>query len=114
MPLSIRMIKHTWLYLRNAGSRECVVSRQLEKIGVVAGVGSPCCFERKSDGVVCVVHGDDFTCEGSPEALEKVAEDLRKVWIIKVRATLGPEPGDDKEVSMLNRIVWSCDDWPPV
>ena len=69
---------------------------QLEKIGFVAGVGSPCCFERKSDGLACVVHGDDFTFEGSPEALKKVAEDLRKVWIIKVRATLCPEPCDDK------------------
>ena len=57
-----------------------------------------------------MVHGDDFTFEGPREALKKVAEDLRKVWLIKVRATLGPEPGDDKEVSILNRIVRSCDD----
>ena len=42
--------------------------------------------------------------------MKKVAEDLRKVWIIKVRATLGPEPGDDKEVSVPNRIVRWCDD----
>ena len=80
------------------------------KIGFVAGVGSPYCFERNSDGVAGVVHGDDFIFEGSPEALKKVAEDLRKVWIIKVRATLGPEPGDDKEVSILSRIVRWCDD----
>jgi hypothetical protein len=79
-------------------------------LGFTAGVGSPCCFERKSDGVSCVVHGDDFTFEGPPAALEKVADDLRKVWIIKVRAMLGPEPGDDKEVSILNRIVRWCDD----
>ena len=48
--------------------------------------------------------------EGSPEVLKKVAEDLRKVWIIQVRATLDPEPGDDKEVSILYRIVRWCDD----
>ena len=60
--------------------------------------------------MACVVHGDDFAFEGPPGALKKVAEDLRKVWIIKVRATLGPEPGDDKEVSILNRVVRWCDD----
>ena len=73
-------------------------TRQLENTGFVAGVVSPCCFERKADGIACVVLGDDFTFEGPPEALKKLAEDLRKVWIIKVRTTLGPEAGDDKEV----------------
>jgi len=85
-------------------------TRQLEALGFSTGIGSPCCFERKQDGVACVVHGDDFTFEGPPEALEKIAADLKKVWIIKVRATLGPEKNDDKEVSILNRIVrWTED-----
>ena len=30
---------------------------------------------------------------------------LQKVWLVKVRATLGPEPPDDKEESILNRVV---------
>ena len=100
-----------WLYgMRpaSAGWQE-EYTRQLENLGFTTGIGSPCCFERKSDGVACVVHGDDFTFEGPPEALEKVADDLRKVWMIKVRATLGPEPKDDKEVSILNRVVRWCD-----
>ena len=42
--------------------------------------------------------------------MTKLAEDLRKVWVIKVLATLGPEPDDDKEVSILNRVVRWCDD----
>ena len=42
--------------------------------------------------------------------MKKVVEDLRKVWIIKVPATLRPEPGDDKEASILNRIVRWRDD----
>jgi hypothetical protein len=33
---------------------------------------------------------------------------LQKVWLVKVRATLGPDPEDDKEVSILNRVIrWS-------
>jgi len=101
-----------WLYgMRpaSAGWQE-EYTRQLAALGFVAGIGSPCCFVRETDGVACVVHGDDFTFEGPPEALRKVAEDLKKVWIIKVRATLGPEAGDDKEVSILNRIVRWMDD----
>ena len=84
-------------------------TRQLEKIGFVVGEASPCCSYRKRDDVGCVVHGDEFTFEGPPGAL-KVADDLRKVWIIKVRATLGPEPSDDKEVSILDRVARWCDD----
>ena len=30
---------------------------------------------------------------------------MQKFWIIKVRATLGPDASDDKEVSILNRVV---------
>jgi hypothetical protein len=56
------------------------------------------------------VHGDDFTFEGPPEALDEVVKSLEKVWLIKVRALLGPDPTDDKEVSILNRIIrWKED-----
>ena len=43
-------------------------------------------------------------------ALEEVTANLKEVWLIKVRATLGPEATDDKEVSILNRIIrWTED-----
>ena len=34
-----------------------------------AGRASPCSFYRATDGVSCVVHGDDFTFEGAAGAL---------------------------------------------
>ena len=35
---------------------------------------------------------------------------MQKVWLVHVRATLGPEPTDDKEVSILNRVIrWTED-----
>ena len=41
---------------------------------------------------------------------EGIIEDLRQYWIIKVRAILGPDPKDGKEVSILNRGVrWASD-----
>ncbi len=55
--------------------------------------------------LMCVVHGDDFVFEGNASQLKTVAINLAKHWIVKVRATLGPEAADDKEVSVLNRII---------
>ena len=101
-----------WLYGMRPASHgwQDEYTKQLEHIGFKTGVASPCCFYREQDDVSCVVHGDDFTFEGSPEALLGISEALKKVWLVKVRAMLGPEPGDDKEISILNRIVRWCDD----
>jgi hypothetical protein len=52
-----------------------------------------------------VVHGDDFTFCGEAEDLKWI-EGLMRMWFeIKVRAILGKNPGDDKEVVILNRTV---------
>ena len=57
-----------------------------------------------------VVHGDDFVFEGPSDVFKEIADALRKYWIIKVRATIGPDPKDDKEVSILNRVVrWTTE-----
>ncbi len=41
-------------------------------------------------------------------ALKWITKELQKVYELKVKATLGPEPHDDKSVRILNRIVtWS-------
>ena len=89
------------------GKRE---TRQLGAMGFKPGEASPCCFCREEDDVCCVVHGDDFTFEGPPKALEEVTASLKEVWLIKVRAMLGPEAKDDKEVSILNRVIrWTED-----
>ena len=60
-------------------------TRQLQNLSFVAGEASPCCFDRRSDDVGCVVHGNDFTCEGPPKALDGIARAVRKVWIVKVQ-----------------------------
>ena len=39
-----------------------------------------------------------------------MAAALKQVWLAKVRATLGREASDDKEVTILNRVVRWCDD----
>ena len=56
------------------------------------------------------MNGDDFTFSGMNDDLDWV-ENLMKGWFeVKVRARLGPEPNDDKEISVLVRAVrWK--DW---
>ena len=80
-------------------------TKKLKDLGFTPGRESPCCFHRSSDGTSVVVHGDDFVFEGYSDAFHEIVKKLSQRWIIKVRATLGLEDGDDKEVSILNRIV---------
>ena len=57
-----------------------------------------------------VVHGDDFTFVGEPKELTWVEGCMRRWYQIKVRARLGPDPGDDKSATLLGRrIAWH--DW---
>ena len=49
----------------------------------------------------CAVHGDDFTFCGEPGDLDWITVKMKEWFEIKVRATLGSDPGDDKEVAIL-------------
>ena len=96
-----------WLYGMRLASRgwESEYTRRLADIGLMVGKVSPCCFYRGQCDVGCVVHGDDFVLEGDAKDLYDVAANLSKHWIVKIRAVMGPDAGDDKEVSVLNRIL---------
>lgn len=80
-------------------------SKRLLSLGFIACKASPCCFRREKDGVSVVVPGDGFVFEGPAGSFPGTVESLKKYWIVKIRATLGPEAADDKEVSILNRVV---------
>lgn len=101
-----------WLYGMRPASKgwESECTKKSGLIGFVLGVASPCCFHRVRDGVSVVVHGDDFVFEGPAISLDSIVSALQSHWIIKVRAVLGPDTGDAKEVSILNRVVrWQGD-----
>ena len=51
------------------------------------------------------MHGDDFVAAGLAADLRWLSEYLRECFDIKVRATLGGDPDDDKQVVMLGRDV---------
>ena len=96
-----------WLYgFRPAAAAwEKHYSELLESIGFMRGISCGVIFYHRGRDVSLAVHGDDFTFCGSEEDLWWI-RDLMKSWFeIKVRAVLGPEPHDDKEVTILGRIV---------
>ena len=67
-------------------------------LGFSQGKSSPCLFYLKERDIRVVVHGDDMTCLGDSNSLQWLAEELKKVYELKVRAILDPDPRDDKQV----------------
>ena len=52
-----------------------------------------------------MVHGDDFTFIGDDASLRWVEELMSEWYEVKVRARLGVGDHDDKEATLLGRIV---------
>ena len=77
--------------------------------GFVIGTWSPaivCCRLRELCGFV---HGDDFIITGDSTQLVRRESRLNEGLILKRRAILGADDGDDKTVTILNRLVtWVC------
>ena len=78
------------------------------EFGFQRGASAATVFWHPGFDVSLVVHGDDFTALG-PKVKLREFEDLMKEWyVIKTRGILGPEPQDDKEITILNRkLRWS-------
>ena len=91
---------------------ELKVGEILKQMGYTQGVFSTCLFYNPTTKLSVFVHGDDFVVSGQRALVQQFAKDLNEHLIVKVRATLGPLPGDDKHVTMLNRIITWCDRTP--
>ena len=78
-------------------------------MGFERGLASPCAFHHKERNLRVVVHGDDFTVLGHGEQLDWFKERISDKYEIKHRGRLGPSDQDDKQIRMLNRVVW----WGP-
>ena len=101
-----------WIYgMRQAASAwETDYADNLQAIGSRRGRAAPTAFVNLEKGVRLVVWGDDFTFLGRDRDLKEAAEQMKKWYEIKVRAMLGPEAGDDKDVRILGRVLkWEPD-----
>ena len=101
-----------WLYGTRpaASSWEKEYTEKLESEGYVRGRAAPTTFYNKEKDARCVVHGDDFTFLAEEEELRRMAELMAKWYEVKVRAIMGPDAKDAKEVVILGRTVRWLDD----
>ena len=89
-----RKATHTW---------EKQWQRVIIDCGSVTGTWSPtivCCRERELCGFV---HGDDFIITGDSMHLAWIESRLNEGLILKRRALLGSDDGDDKTITILDR-----------
>ena len=80
-------------------------STSLITLGFRQGHSSACVFSHPEKGLVCSVHGDDFTTVGGKTSLDWFEGEMKKLYELTVGPRLGPGPGDDKEGTVLNRII---------
>ena len=79
-------------------------SRTLEA-GFVQGIASPCVFSHPTRGITVSVHGDDFTACGPKRQLDWFAETVGSKYEYTIGGRLGPGRDDDKEATVLNRVI---------
>ena len=80
-------------------------STRMVEAGFVQGLASACVFKYSSCGISVSVHGDDFTAVGSKPQLDWFEKTLRAQYELTVRGRLGPGTKDDKEGTVLNRVI---------
>jgi len=96
-----------WLYgMRQAASAwERDYSDKLAAIGFAKGIAAPTVFYWEERGVRCVAHGGDFTFSGKQSDLLYIKSKMEESYELKMRAMLGDDFGDDKEITILNRLI---------
>ena len=101
-----------WLYgMRSAASAwEGEYSETLRQMGFVKGRSSSTVFWCPQTDDWLVVWSDDFTVLGRDMNLRLLAKQLSSRYSVKIRAVLGPDAEDDREVRILNRwLRWQND-----
>ena len=96
-----------WLYGMRPAARawEEEYAGRLAQEGYVQGGSFPTVFRHGTKEIGGAVHGDDFTFLGYEEDLHELIELLKSWFELKVRAILGPDARDDKEIVILGRLV---------
>lgn len=86
---------------------ECSFS--FTELGPKQGLSSPRVSRQRLTGVICAVHGGDFTFVGPTDELIKVENKMMEKYQLTKGAFRGPGEGDDKEGVVLNRVVRWCE-----
>ena len=101
--------RHMYGTRRAADGWQSECSSTLRDMGFVQGAASACVFRQSQKQLVCSVHGDDFTVSGPCSSLNWFETTMKQKYELTVGGRLGPGADDDKEISVLNRIIrWTC------
>ena len=102
--------KHMYGTLRAAdGWQEEYSCTLVHDLGFQQGLTTPCLFWHPQRDLLCAVHGDDFTTKGSKRELDWFQAQLEAKYELKSGGRLGPGAADDKEATVLNRVVrWTA------
>ena len=85
------------------------LTRHMQSIGFVRGVGHASVFWHPEKMIMCLVHGDDYVCSGGPSELSWLKDKLSAAYDLKTQL-LGP--GARAEGKVLNRVVrWDDKGW---
>ena len=104
------LLRHMYGTRRAADGWQEECSTSLVEMGFVQGEACPNLFRHELRGILCSVHGDDFTSSGPADALDWMEEEVQKRYEVTLQPRLGPGPHDAKEVRVLNRIIRWKDD----
>ena len=74
-------------------------------MGFIQGAASACVFMHRDQNIVLSVHGDDFTAAGPKRSLDWFESQMKQRYELTVGGRLGPGKSDDKEATILNRVV---------
>ena len=100
--------RHMYGTRRAAEGWQDEYSATLIAAGFTQGKASACVFVHPVRGIAVSVHGDDFTATGPKSELDRFEQVMRQHYELTVGGRLGPGPADDKEATILNRVVrWS-------
>ena len=81
---------------------------KLEHAGFVGGNACAVLFYHEDRNLSLAVHGDVFFLCGADEEFTWVIQQMQEWYGIKVRATRGPDEGNDKEFVIVGRTVKWC------
>ena len=84
-------------------------SATLVSAGFVQGKASACVFVHPGRKIAVSVHGDDFTATGPKDQLDWFQKMMEDHYELTVGGRLGAGANDDKEATVLNRVIRSTD-----
>ena len=100
-----RLCRHMYGIQKAAEGWQEEYSCTLRELGFEQGRACPCLFFHRERGLVTSVHGDDFTTAGPKHQLDWYEGEMAKAYEMTRGGRLGPGSQDDREATVLNRVV---------